>query len=98
MKLQSYETLSNFAYNFNLSRYDLAGTLFWHWYDRGIGPGRFGIQSSDSTFAVIQAHVKTMNAITGVKESCPVPFRQVKRCRWSVSKFVLKAPKYGFSA
>ena len=35
------------------------------WYDRGIGPGRFGIQSSDSTFPVILQHVRTMNAITG---------------------------------
>ena len=49
---------------------DLAGTLFWHWYDRGVGPGRYGVRSNDSTFAIITAHVAAMNAITGAKQSC----------------------------
>lgn len=51
---------------------ELAGTLFWHWYDRGVGPGRFGVRSNDSTFPIITAHVANMNAITGAKQYCDV--------------------------
>ena len=51
---------------------DLAGTLFWHWYDRGVGPGRYGVRSNDSTFPIITAHVAAMNAITGSAQSCPI--------------------------
>ena len=49
---------------------DLAGTLFWHWYDRGVGPGRYGVRSNDSTFPIIQKHARRMNDIAGTKTSC----------------------------
>ena len=28
----------------------LAGTLFWHWYDRGVGPGKYGVRSTTTRF------------------------------------------------
>lgn len=51
----------------------LAGTIFWHWYDRGIGlTSSYGIHSDESTFAIIQEHVRDMNAITGARAYCPL--------------------------
>jgi len=55
---------------------ELQGTLFWHWYDRGVGPGRYGVRSSDTTWPIIERHVDTMNAITGAPTDCPVPGAQ----------------------
>ena len=48
----------------------LSGTLFWHWYDRGVGPGKYGVRSDDSTFELIVEHAEAMNAITGAPRSC----------------------------
>ena len=51
----------------------LAGTIFWHWYDRGVGlTSSYGIHSDESTFAIIQEHVRDMNAITGARAYCPL--------------------------
>ena len=48
----------------------LSGTLFWHWYDRGVGPGKYGVRSNDSTFKLIVEHAEAMNAITGAPRYC----------------------------
>tara|TARA_B110000902_G_scaffold246350_1_gene301381 strand:+ start:1373 stop:1867 length:495 start_codon:yes stop_codon:yes gene_type:complete len=50
----------------------LAGTMFWHWYDRGVGPGKYGVQSHDDVFPVIVEHTKTMNQISNTPTECPV--------------------------
>merc|ERR1712157_134146 len=42
----------------------LRGTLFYHWYDEGIGPGSYGIQRSMPIFDEIIRHAKAMNAIS----------------------------------
>jgi len=52
---------------------DLQGTLFWHWYDRGVGPGRYGVHSDDTTFPIILKHVAFMNKLSGVADHCPAP-------------------------
>ena len=41
----------------------LMGTLFWHWYDEGVGPGKYGVHISDTTWPIITAHVNFMNAV-----------------------------------
>jgi mannan endo-1,4-beta-mannosidase len=48
----------------------LSGTLFWHWYDRGIGPGKYGVRSNDDVFADIKEHAREMNRISGVPSRC----------------------------
>jgi mannan endo-1,4-beta-mannosidase len=48
----------------------LAGTLFWHWYDRGVGPGKYGVRSNDSTWALIEKHAEFMNALGGQRAFC----------------------------
>jgi len=51
----------------------LAGSLFWHWYDRGIGQtSKYGIHSDESTWALVVKHVESMNAVTGARNSCPL--------------------------
>lgn len=50
----------------------LAGTLFWHWYDRGVGPGKYGVRSNDDAFRAVEKHARAMNAIARVPESCAV--------------------------
>jgi mannan endo-1,4-beta-mannosidase len=50
----------------------LAGTLFWHWYDRGVGPGKYGVRSNDDAFRAVERHARAMNAIARVPESCAV--------------------------
>ena len=50
----------------------LAGTLFWHWYDRGVGPGKYGVRSNDDAFSSVERHARAMNAIARVPESCAV--------------------------
>jgi mannan endo-1,4-beta-mannosidase len=51
---------------------DVSGTLFWHFYDRGVGPGKYGVRSNDDAFRVVEKHARAMNAIAGVPESCAV--------------------------
>ena len=49
----------------------LSGTLFWHWYDRGVGlTSSYGIHSDETTFDLVRRHAKRMNAITGTKNFC----------------------------
>lgn len=51
----------------------LAGSLFWHWYDRGVGlTSKYGIHSDESTWSLVTKHVDAMNAITGARQSCSV--------------------------
>ena len=50
----------------------LSGTLFWHWYDRGVGPGKYGVRSNDDAFRAVERHARAMNAIARVPESCAV--------------------------
>ena len=51
---------------------DVSGTLFWHFYDRGVGPGKYGVRSNDDAFRVVEKHARAMNAIADVPESCAV--------------------------
>jgi len=51
---------------------ELSGTLFWHWYDRGVGPGKYGVQSHDDVFSVIVKHADAMNEIGGVPNECAI--------------------------
>jgi len=39
----------------------LRGTLFWHWYDEGVGPGKYGVRTKHSTFDLIRQHAEFMN-------------------------------------
>ena len=48
---------------------ELSGTLFWHWYDRGVGPGKYGVQSHDDVFSVIVKHADAMNEIEACRTS-----------------------------
>jgi mannan endo-1,4-beta-mannosidase len=49
----------------------ISGTMFWHFYDEGVGPGRFGVRTSDeSTWALITKHAKFMAQLSGLKTSC----------------------------
>ena len=33
----------------------ISGSMFWHFYDEGVGPGRFGVRTSDvSTWKLIE--------------------------------------------
>ena len=49
----------------------LSGTIFWHWYDRGVGlTSSYGIHSDETTFDLVRRHAKRMNAITGTKNFC----------------------------
>mmetsp|Transcript_2474 Transcript_2474/g.8808 ORF Transcript_2474/g.8808 Transcript_2474/m.8808 type:complete len:286 (+) Transcript_2474:898-1755(+) len=41
----------------------LRGTLFWHWYDEGVGPGKYGVRSSHTTFELIRLHTELMNEL-----------------------------------
>merc|ERR1712176_869209 len=42
----------------------LKGTLFWHWYDEGVGPGKYGIRKShENTWAIIEKHADFMNEL-----------------------------------
>lgn len=51
----------------------LQGTLFWHWYDAGIGPGQYGVHTTDTTWPIITAHVDFMNSVfQDAPEMCPV--------------------------
>jgi len=50
----------------------LMGTLFWHWYDAGIGPGQYGVHITDSTWPIITQHVSFMNnAYMSAPDICP---------------------------
>ena len=51
----------------------ISGSMFWHFYDEGVGPGRFGVRTSDvSTWKLIENHAKFMAALSGLQTSCPV--------------------------
>lgn len=40
----------------------LKGTLFWHWYAEGVGPGKYGIRKShENTWNIIEDHADFMN-------------------------------------
>merc|ERR1712238_196367 len=41
------------------------GDIFYHWYDDGIGPGRYGVWYSDKSFDVIRDHAYWMNSKSG---------------------------------
>lgn len=43
----------------------LRGTLFWHWYDEGVGPGKYGVHVSDTTWDKITDHAAVMNGLRG---------------------------------
>lgn len=43
----------------------LRGDLFYHWYDDGIGPGRYGVWYADDVFQDIKAHAGWMNSKSG---------------------------------
>ncbi|CEF97526.1 Glycoside hydrolase, catalytic domain [Ostreococcus tauri] len=50
---------------------ELSGTIFWHWYDRGIGlTSRYGIHSDETTFELVKRHAKRMNIIGNVRDFC----------------------------
>ena len=50
----------------------ISGSMFWHFYDEGVGPGRFGVRTSDaSTWALIENHAKFMARLSGLQTSCP---------------------------
>ena len=50
----------------------LQGTLFWHWYDAGIGPGQYGVHTTDTTWPIITAHVDFMNQVfADAPDLCP---------------------------
>eukprot|EP00959_Pyramimonas_sp_CCMP1952_P083926 1755234-Pyramimonas_sp.AAC.1 len=41
----------------------LQGTLFWHWYDEDVGPGRYGVHYKDSTFNIVKGHSNKMKGL-----------------------------------
>ncbi|KAK3281273.1 hypothetical protein CYMTET_10927 [Cymbomonas tetramitiformis] len=43
----------------------LRGTLFYHLYDTGIGPGDYGIWSNMTTFSVLKDYARAMNDLSG---------------------------------
>ena len=50
----------------------LMGTLFWHWYDEGMGPGQYGVHKSDSTWSLITDNVNFFNALfDSSRNLCP---------------------------
>lgn len=49
---------------------DLDGVLFWHWYDDGIGPGRYGVYTTDTTFDIIRENTAYINDLTGTPKTC----------------------------
>ena len=55
-----------------LAKEKISGSMFWHFYDEGVGPGRFGVRTSDvSTWKLIENHAKFMAALSGLQTSCP---------------------------
>ena len=51
----------------------ISGSMFWHFYDENVGPGRFGVRTSDaSTWKMIENHAKFMARLSGLQTSCPV--------------------------
>ena len=63
----AYETTEKLAKEKKIS-----GSMFWHFYDEGVGPGRFGVRTSDvSTWKLIENHAKFMAALSGLQTSCP---------------------------
>lgn len=44
-----------------------AAQLFWHWYDIGVGPGRYGLWYTDSTFDIVRHHATKMNRLSLAK-------------------------------
>jgi len=41
----------------------LMGSLFWHLYDAGMGPGQYGVHATDSTWSLITQHTGVMNGL-----------------------------------
>ena len=49
----------------------LSGTIFWHWYDRGVGlSSKYGIHSDESTWSIIEEHVREMNTVANAQQFC----------------------------
>jgi len=42
----------------------LRGTIFYHWYDEGIGPGKYGVWPSMSTFGLVKNHASNMEGLS----------------------------------
>jgi hypothetical protein len=42
--------------------------LFWHWYDKSVGPGRYELWSTDSTFDIVRNHAKRMNSRSDARD------------------------------
>lgn len=58
----------------------IQATLFFHFFDRELGPGNFGIHSNHSTFALIEDHAERMNELNDeldLDAECPDDFENL---------------------